>query len=283
MSTLGTSKGLLELYHIPADASTLYTSGNDYSNSAGIGFGHIGFTVPDVTEALERINSFGYEVIKPLGEAKEEQMGLPAKAVDGTHGKVPDGYKHVFKQLAFVKDPDSIITSRSKFFANALSGRWNNSDAKTINLYEVNPELRSEDVEHYLETVYTNRITLKDDSRSLESICHVYVIAELLLDLHTRNLATQALYEQISFRESYGYVVHTNPGPECIKIIYEGTVAGDLMRELLVHSWCGLGRHGLLQCDDLPKRFLSELATAALKEEQGPLLYHLDTYLEDNS
>jgi len=134
-----------------------------------------------------------------------------------------------------------------------------------------------------LEAVYTNRITLKDDSSVLERICHVYVIAELLLDLHTRNLATQALYEQISFRESYGYVVHTNPGPECIKIIYEGTVAGDLMRELLVHSWCGLGRHGLLQCDDLPKRFLSELATAALKEEHGPLLYHLDTYLEDNS
>ncbi|KAI4930487.1 uncharacterized protein J4E92_004319 [Alternaria infectoria] len=145
----------------------------------------------------------------------------------------------------------SIITSRSKFFANALSGRWNNSDAKTINLYDLNPELRSEDVEHYLEAVYTNRITLKDDSSVLERICHVYVIAELLLDLHTRNLATQALYEQISFRESYG--------------------------------WCGLGRHGLLQCDDLPKRFLSELATAALKEEHGPLLYHLDTYLEDNS
>jgi len=75
--------------------------------------------------------------------------------------------------------------SRSKFFANALSGRWNNADAKTINLYDLNPELRSEDVEHYLEAVYTNRITLKDDSKIIESICHVYVIAELLLDLHT--------------------------------------------------------------------------------------------------
>jgi len=106
MSTLGTSKGLLELYHIPADASTPYTSGNDYSNSAGIGFGHIGFTVPDVAEALERSKSFGYEVIKPLNEAKEEQMGLPAEAVEGKHGTVQDGYKHVFKQLAFVKDPD---------------------------------------------------------------------------------------------------------------------------------------------------------------------------------
>ncbi|KAI4930486.1 uncharacterized protein J4E92_004318 [Alternaria infectoria] len=117
MSTLGTSKGLLELYHIPADASTPYTSGNDYSNSAGIGFGHIGFTVPDVAEALERIKSFGYEVIKPLDEAKEEQMGLPAEAVEGKHGTVQDGYKHVFKQLAFVKDPD--VSERQLVEANA--------------------------------------------------------------------------------------------------------------------------------------------------------------------
>ncbi|KAI4627415.1 uncharacterized protein J4E87_003978 [Alternaria ethzedia] len=278
MSTLGTSKGLLELYYIPADAATSYTSGNDYSNPAGIGFGHIGFTVPDVPEALERIKSFGYEVIKPLDEAKEEQMGLPAEAVEGKHGTVQDGYKHVFKQLAFVKDPDgywveivpqvvkppsdtpvkvlrlgvdgfissplikvlvgpesqrselfvhqSIITSRSKFSANALSGRWNNSDAKTINLYDVDPELRLEDVEHYLETVYTGRISLTDGSEILESICHVYVIAELLLDVHTRNLATHCMSRSPT---------------------------------------------------------VNLMAKAAQKGKDRPLLYHLDKYLEDDS
>jgi lactoylglutathione lyase len=105
MATLGTSKGLLELYHIPADSSTAYASGNDYS-APGVGFGHIGFTVPDVAEALERVKSFGFEVIKPLDEAKEGQMGLPEDVVQGRHGSVPDGYKHIFKQLAFVKDPD---------------------------------------------------------------------------------------------------------------------------------------------------------------------------------
>ena len=63
-------------------------------------------TVPDVAEAVERVKSHGFEVIKPLDEAKEEQMGIPADAVAGKHGKVPDGYKHLFKQLAFVKDPD---------------------------------------------------------------------------------------------------------------------------------------------------------------------------------
>ncbi|OAK95002.1 Glyoxalase/Bleomycin resistance protein/Dihydroxybiphenyl dioxygenase [Phaeosphaeriaceae sp. SRC1lsM3a] len=105
IATLGTSKGLLELYHVPADSSTTYVSGNDYS-APGVGFGHVGFTVPDVAQALERASSFGYEIIKPLNEAKVDQMGMPDEVVQGKHGEVAEGYKHVFKQLAFVKDPD---------------------------------------------------------------------------------------------------------------------------------------------------------------------------------
>lgn len=90
---------------MPADSSTPYVSGNDYS-APGIGFGHVGFTVPDVAETLERVRSFGFEVIKPLDKAKTEQMGMPADIVQGQHGEVAEGYKNVFKQLAFVKDPD---------------------------------------------------------------------------------------------------------------------------------------------------------------------------------
>lgn len=104
MANLGTSKGLLELYHIPADSSVPYTSGNDYPS--GVGFGHIGFTVPNVADAIDRVRSFGYEVIKPLDQAKEEQMGVPKDVVEGQYGNVDEGYKHVFRQLAFVKDPD---------------------------------------------------------------------------------------------------------------------------------------------------------------------------------
>jgi lactoylglutathione lyase len=80
-------------------------SGNDYSKH-GVGFGHVGFTVPDVVEALDRVKSFGYEIIKPLDEAKETQLGMPDDVVQGKYGAVHEGYKHVFKQLAFVKDPD---------------------------------------------------------------------------------------------------------------------------------------------------------------------------------
>jgi hypothetical protein len=33
-------------------------------------------------------------------------MGMPDAVVEGKQGDVAEGYKHVFKQLAFVKDPD---------------------------------------------------------------------------------------------------------------------------------------------------------------------------------
>lgn len=105
IADIGTSKGLLELYHIPADATTPYSSGNDYAGP-GVGFGHVGFTVPDVAVALERVKGFGYQVLKPLHEAREEQMAIPQDAVDGKFGEVHEGYKHVFRQLAFVQDPD---------------------------------------------------------------------------------------------------------------------------------------------------------------------------------
>ncbi|KAF2849390.1 hypothetical protein T440DRAFT_469482 [Plenodomus tracheiphilus IPT5] len=108
ISSIGTASGLLELYHIPADAaSTPYVSGNEYdAPGGGVGFGHIGFTVPDVGETVDRVKELGYEVIKPLGEAGVAQMGLPREIVGGGEGVVAEGYKGVFRQLAFVRDPD---------------------------------------------------------------------------------------------------------------------------------------------------------------------------------
>lgn len=59
-----------------------------------------------MSTTLSRIQAAGYEVIKPLGEAEEGTMGLPDDVVRGRYGGVAEGYKHVFRQLAFVRDPD---------------------------------------------------------------------------------------------------------------------------------------------------------------------------------
>jgi len=99
MENMGTASGLIELYHIPGHLKA-YKNGNE---NGGEGFGHLGFTVPDVQAVLKRVADFGYQIIKPLGEAKTEQFGVP----DFVKGEnVAEGYKHVFRQLAFVVDPD---------------------------------------------------------------------------------------------------------------------------------------------------------------------------------
>lgn len=110
MENMGTASGLLELYHIPGHLNS-YKNGNE---NGGEGFGHIGFTVPDVEAMLKRVSDFGYKVIKPLGEAKTEQFGLPdfVKGVD-----IAEGYKHIFKQLAFVVDPDVSTSSLLRFIS----------------------------------------------------------------------------------------------------------------------------------------------------------------------
>lgn len=100
LHNLGTSKGLLELYHVPDDQNKAYRNGNE---NGGEGFGHLGFTVPDVEKALKRVEEFGFKIIKPLGEDKVAQMGV-AEGIK--EDQVAEGYRHVFRQLAFVQDPD---------------------------------------------------------------------------------------------------------------------------------------------------------------------------------
>jgi lactoylglutathione lyase len=106
MKNMGTATGLLELYYIPGPLN-VYKNGNE---NGGEGFGHVGFTVPDVEVTLKRVANFGYKIIKPLGEAKTEQFGVPDFVKDGD---VVEGYKHIFRQLAFVVDPD--VSARSTF------------------------------------------------------------------------------------------------------------------------------------------------------------------------
>ncbi|KAF1839594.1 hypothetical protein BDW02DRAFT_456902, partial [Decorospora gaudefroyi] len=89
----------------------------------------------------------------------------------------------------------NIITARSKCFASALSGQWNSSETRTVNLYELDPDLTTTQVTHYLETVYTNKLATRGDDANYGYLCNVYIVAEQLLDVQTRNLALQAIYE----------------------------------------------------------------------------------------
>lgn len=183
----------------------------------------------------------------------------------------------------------SIIAARSEFFASALNGRWNNLDTKIVDLYKAAPDLVLEDVAHYLEAVYTNQIHDESHSKGFYDICKVYVVAERLHDVQTRNLAVEALYNRMQGLDP----TTTVPGPKCLDIIYEGTAsAKNLMRKLIVDTWCTWGVDRLEDfledfLDTAPRHiFLVELSAAAVRKlvvdsKDQELILDVKAYLED--
>lgn len=118
--------GLLELYHLhgtekltPEEFRREYL-GNvqpvplpDGAGAATIGFGHLGFTVPDVPAALERLKRNGVKVWKDLGVATRASVPLREEesSKDGVaQGELHENYKMIYKQMAFVVDPVSFLS-----------------------------------------------------------------------------------------------------------------------------------------------------------------------------
>ncbi|KAK9378721.1 Glyoxalase/Bleomycin resistance protein/Dihydroxybiphenyl dioxygenase [Kockiozyma suomiensis] len=104
--------GLLELYHVHGSEKQepgYVSTGNDPLR--GLGFGHLGFTVPDVPAAIERLTKLGVKVFKPLGVSSRETIPLSEWEESRGIGKgtIHENYHNIFKQIAFVQDPDGYI------------------------------------------------------------------------------------------------------------------------------------------------------------------------------
>lgn len=87
-----------------------YSTGN---TAPALGFGHLGFTVPDVPAALKRLKDNGVQVIKDLGVCDrpsipisewENERGVGVE-VKGTESEIHPEYAKVFTKIAFVRDP----------------------------------------------------------------------------------------------------------------------------------------------------------------------------------
>ncbi|KPI39543.1 Lactoylglutathione lyase [Cyphellophora attinorum] len=124
-SMMSHTLGLLELYHVHGSERQpkgYYNSGNDPAR--GLGFSHLGFTVPDVRSTLKYLRANNVEVIKdvgpgtstrrtvPISEA-EEKLGVGVGDYEGEvveeRGKIVElreEYTKVFDEIAFVSDPD---------------------------------------------------------------------------------------------------------------------------------------------------------------------------------
>lgn len=107
------SLGLLELKHIhgserPTDeGGYVISNGNQPPN---LGFGHLGFTVPDVNATVERLRAAGVRVVKGLGFNGRESIPLTEWERERGVGvdEMVESYKETIKHVAHVADPVSV-------------------------------------------------------------------------------------------------------------------------------------------------------------------------------
>lgn len=106
--------GLLELFHIHGTEREVENGGVEMANGnvpPNLGFGHLGFTVPDVRGTVERLRDAGVRVVKELGVSTRESVPLSEweeKRGVGL-GEIHPNYKGFFDQIAYVADPDGYI------------------------------------------------------------------------------------------------------------------------------------------------------------------------------
>ncbi|KAI1498591.1 lactoylglutathione lyase [Biscogniauxia marginata] len=110
-STLTRTLGLLELchYHGSELQPSSYTStGNDPPH---LGFNHLGFTVPNVKEAVTRLKEAGMRVVKEVQGGPID--GIPITQWEKEKGiataELSHHFENIFRQIAFVQDPDGYL------------------------------------------------------------------------------------------------------------------------------------------------------------------------------
>lgn len=106
------TRGLLELYHVHGsedlNAESKISTGNEVPH---LGFAHLGFTVPDVKEAVERLRGNGVRILKDVGLCEREHVPLSEwEAERGVgRGQIHENYAWFFEQFAMVADPDGYM------------------------------------------------------------------------------------------------------------------------------------------------------------------------------
>ncbi|KZM19417.1 Lactoylglutathione lyase [Ascochyta rabiei] len=116
-SVLTSTLGLLEFCHYHVDSARAGEEKDGVKITTGVdppflGFNHLGFTVPDVPAAVERLMRSGVVVVKGVGEGPNESVPITRwereTGVASTM-ELSKGFEALFKQIAFVRDPDGYL------------------------------------------------------------------------------------------------------------------------------------------------------------------------------
>jgi hypothetical protein len=168
---------------------------------------------------------------------------------------------------------ETLLRQHSLFFKKALSRDWKEKVERIVNLPEDEPTLFAV----YVEFLYSGNLAVVPedldpiDATHLEQhmLCKLYVLAEKLQDMDTRNRAIQGLlYSAKQVRPGNSSIC---PGMESIKIIYDGTLPGSMARKLLIdyYTYRGTGSW-VIDHKGWPDDFLIDLATNLMDKRAIP-------------
>ncbi|KAJ5645302.1 hypothetical protein N7507_011313 [Penicillium longicatenatum] len=113
MPVLTRTSGLLELFHVHGTENGNGEVGISNGNvPPNLGFAHLGFTVPDVNAAVERLRAGGVEILKEPGVCSRDSVPLSEwEAERGVGvGEIHGNYAWFFEKFAMVADPVSTNT-----------------------------------------------------------------------------------------------------------------------------------------------------------------------------
>ena len=121
------TSGLLELYHMHgtenvADGGGAISTGNVPPH---LGFAHLGFTVPDVPAAVQRLRDGGVRILKDVGVSSREAVPLSEWEEERgiARGEIHANYAWFFEKFAMVADPVSFYAPMSRSVVLMRAGR----------------------------------------------------------------------------------------------------------------------------------------------------------------
>lgn len=122
---------------------------------------------------------------------------------------------------------EKLVVERAPFFERALNGQWKESDDKLVELPDDDPDVFF----LYLQLLYTTKLHTRSNepnktSREYKRLVKLYVLAEKLQDVQTRNIVIEAMIAKTRDEESFP--------PSSIHLIYDGTPEGSPLRKLVV-------------------------------------------------
>ncbi|KAF1950232.1 hypothetical protein CC80DRAFT_554463 [Byssothecium circinans] len=193
---------------------------------------------------------------------------------------------------------EAVLTARSKFFKNAMTGNWKEAEDKAVKLPEDDPDVFA----LYEQIVYTGKIPAYDDTgderrdiycqgwdrfqKGYEILCSLFVLAERLQDMNAKNMATDAILNKYFHGHNLLKKNDTSgasaclPGKDAINIMCEGTPAPSPGRDVLVDlfvylcDYQGFDGSQLAKPHDLHEGFLYPLLLKLMCLRRTPTTRH---------